>query len=174
MDAVSGWLFQKQASNSLGSVTKDLDAATNDLADSVTNWWHGMVGKTQPPLAAILDEFEIPKGIFPKTISKYNFQPAEGEERAGLLKVTLPFICEVRFSDGHTIRYDKVVECRVTKGSLDDILGMKSQGILWAVVTAVTIKPGASDKIYFQLGSKKMKLVANYTHAREGVEVQKF
>lgn len=128
------------------------------------------LGQTQIPLVDLLAKYEIPKGIFPSNIVKYSFDLFE-EGEGGKLKVHLPFKCEVKFSDGHILRYQKEVDCEVEKGKLIQVVGLQSQGIFWSEVTDIIMNP--NGKIEFHCGSKKAKVKVNYEHPRVGVEVLK-
>ena len=133
--------------------------------------WFGSAGITQQPLGGVLDEYNIPKGVFPKNHSRYKFEPYEGGN-SGKLIITVPNIMEVRFSDGHMLRFDTEIICSIEEGQVTDIEGVKSQGNLrWIDVTAIIVR---GDKMDFMCGSKKTKEIKWYTSQRDGVEVFKY
>ena len=119
----------------------------------------------------MLEKYNIPKGIFPKNHSRYKFEPYE-VGNSGKLTIIIPNIMEVRFSDGHMLRFATEVICSIEEGHVTDIKGMKSQGNLrWLDVTAIIVMGGKLD---FMCGSKRSKEIKWYSSPRDGVEVYKY
>lgn len=175
MEQVSGWLFQRSVNKQVGGVTQGIEDMATSVQNSFSNYWNQAVGTTQVPLVDVLSEFELPKGIFPKNVAKYTLEKIEGsDELEGNLMVTMPYICEVRFSDGHEIRYNKVITAVIKKGKLEAIEGMKSHGFTWSELQDIVVHT-ISDKIDFMCSTrKKSKLASGYKSPRVGVEADKF
>eukprot|EP00897_Mesotaenium_endlicherianum_P005902 jgi/Mesen1/533/ME000104S10629 len=127
--------------------------------------------KTQAPLTELLERFGLPKGLFPKNYSKYAFDEVAGdEEGGGVLTVTLPYACEVKFADGSLVRYDRKVTASLMRGALAGVDGMKMQWGVWmAVLDVAAGKPG-SDRLVFTTRMKLTKSAAAFGSPREAVE----
>lgn len=163
-----GMLFKSSANRHLEDANRGMQDVVDGTQDTMTRWWNNIFGATQRPLADLLDQFRVPRGIFPRNHSKYNFEPKE--EGEGMLVVTLPGVCEVKFSDGQVLRYQNEVSCYISEGLLSDIQGLKAQGHLrWIDVTAIVVR---DSRVEFIGGAaKKTKEIAFYRTPREAVEL---
>ena len=75
--------------------------------------WHCFVGKMQKSLVDLLQEYDLPKGLFPQDATNYEF-----DEEIGKLTIFIPSICEVWFKDSSIIRCATIVTGFLQKGKL--------------------------------------------------------
>jgi len=168
MDSVMGFFFQNSANKQVEEANKGIQDVFESTSDTVTRWWNSMAGATQKPLSTVLDEYNIPRGVFPKNHSKYKI---ENEENGTVtLTVVMPEKCEVKFSDGQVVQFNKQVSCTIADRMLTEVIGIRTQGtIRWIDVDAIVIK---DTKIEFVGGGgKKSRDISVYRNAREGVDV---
>lgn len=125
-------------------------------------------GKIQKPLSDLLEEHDLPIGIFPKDAVDYEFN-----EQTGLLTVLLPSPCEVHYKDSSLLRFNTSVSGYLEKGKMTNIEGMKTKMVMiWMKVTLVTLE--GSDKVQFTAGMKKSRSREAYEVLRDGVTVDRF
>merc|ERR1711915_53467 len=147
--AGSFW-FRRRANKEISSFGDDI----NSFSDSVeggTKWLiNKLKGTMQKPLPDLLQEYHLPKGLFPKNATNYEF-----DEETGKLTVFIPSICEVGFKDSSVLRYATTVIGYLEKGKLTDIEGMKTKVLIWAKVTSVSVDGPQSSKVHFTDSTKK-------------------
>lgn len=124
------------------------------------------VGKLQKPLPELLQEYDLPIGIFPKDATNYEFN-----EETKRLTVYIPTICEVGYKDSTVLRFGTSISGYLEKGKLVDIEGLKTKFMIWVKVTAISTE-GA--KIYFTAGMKKSKKRDAFQVLRDGITIDKF
>lgn len=122
----------------------------------------------QRSLPELLQMFGLPRGLFPRSATHYEF-----DEATGVLIVYVPFICEVGFKDSSTLRYARTVSAVLTQGTLTEIEGMKTKMFVWVKVSSITVDP-AAKKLLFSVGIKKARSADAYEAFRDGIEVDQF
>lgn len=166
--AGSFW-FSRRANKEISSFGDDI----NSFSDSVeggTKWLiNKLKGTMQKPLPDLLQEYHLPKGLFPKNATNYEF-----DEETGKLTVFIPSICEVGFKDSSVLRYATTVIGYLEKGKLTDIEGMKTKVLIWAKVTSVSVDGPQSSKVYFTAGMKKSRSRDAYEVRRDGINVETY
>lgn len=123
-------------------------------------------GKMQKPLTDLLKEYDLPKGIFPRDATNYEFN-----EETGKLVVYIPEVCEVGYRDSSVLRFSTTVTGYLEKGKLADIEGMKTKVLIWSKVTTISSE---GSKLHFTAGMKKTRSREAYEVSRDGVIVDKF
>lgn len=124
----------------------------------------------QTPLPELLQKHQIPEGLFPKNVLKYEF-----DETTGQLAVVLPFPCEVRFKDDSVVRYDQRVTGVLSTGVLKNIEGMKTKILMmWSKVVSVTMDKPEATKVVFISSINKSRPRDAYILLRDGIEVDDF
>lgn len=126
-------------------------------------------GKPLKSLPDLLQEFNLPRGLFPQNITCYEFD----ESKAKLI-VHLPSVCEVSFKDSSVIRYATRVKATLLRGKLTGIEGMKTKVLVWVKLTNVAVEGYKSDKVWFTAGVKKSRPKDAYEMPRAAVRVQEF
>lgn len=126
----------------------------------------GCAEKRKKPLADVLQEFELPPGIFPREATKYKL-----DEEAKTLTVTIPTICEVSYRDSSVLRFSTSVTCHIEKGKLTEIEGLKTKVVIWVRVTAIVSEDA---KLIFTAGLNKTRERKIYQVVRDGIPVDKF
>ncbi|KAH7435922.1 hypothetical protein KP509_06G084100 [Ceratopteris richardii] len=122
----------------------------------------------QKPLVELLESYGLPKGLFPKNVTHYEF-----EEDTGKLFVFIPYVCEVGFKDSSVLRYATRVTGMLSQGKFSNIEGLKTKILVWVKVTSIGADAGAS-KVSFTAGVKKARPFEAYSLLREGIEVDTF
>lgn len=120
----------------------------------------------QKPLAELLQEYDLPVGIFPCDATNYEFN-----EKTKRLTVYIPEICEVGYKDSSVLKFYTHVIGYLEKGKLRDVEGMKTKGMMWVQVTCITCE---GSKLYVTAGMKKKRSREAYEIQRAGVRVGKF
>ncbi|GJP42549.1 hypothetical protein CLOM_g2102 [Closterium sp. NIES-68] len=169
MDFFAGKAAEKQ----INGVGETINTMVNDASEAVTNWWEGLMGKVQKPLAGILEQYEIPVGIFPKNHVKYVLKPSDSSkpEAGGVLEVYFTGGMEIKLSDGTVLKYAKKVVTRISAKEMAGIVGMKLKGITgYSEISAVSVDT-AKDNIHLQTRVRKTKPLHLFKSARQGVEV---
>lgn len=123
-------------------------------------------GKMQKPLAELLQEHDLPVGIFPRDATNYEFN-----EETRKLTVFIPSVCEVGYRDSSVLRFYTTVTGFLEKGKLVDVEGIKTKLMIWVKVTAITTD---RSKIHFTAGLKKTRSRQAYDVLRDGFSVDKF
>lgn len=144
-------------------VVQSLSTSVGDGAKWLVN---KLKGKMQKPLAELLQEHDLPVGLFPREATNYEFEPETWR-----LTVHIPAVCEVGYRDGSELRFDTKVAGTLDKGSLTGVEGLKAKVLVWARVTAV--KADAA-KVYFAVGIKKSRSREAYEVIRGGITVDEF
>ncbi|XP_071742023.1 uncharacterized protein At5g01610-like [Rutidosis leptorrhynchoides] len=166
MDQIMGYWFSNKAGKEIDSVSKDI----NNVPKNIKGGAHKMVTKVtekkQKPLAELLQEFDLPAGIFPREVKKYEF-----DEETKKLTVHLPSICEVSYRDSSILRFSTSVTGHIEKGKLTEIEGLKTKVVLWIKVTCIVSE---DSKLHFSAGLTKTRERKMYQVIRDGVPVDKF
>lgn len=91
----------------------------------------------------------------------------------GRLTMTMPAVMEIRFLDGTTLRYEKVVRADMSLGCLTNIVGIKLKGYLglWTEVKSISVDDPSTDKIYFQTLVNLTKDLEVFEKMRAAVEL---
>lgn len=126
-------------------------------------------GKPVKSLPDLLQEYNLPRGLFPQNITCYEF-----DETKAKLVVYLPSACEVSFKDSSVIRYATRVKSTLLRGKLTGIEGMKTKVLVWVKLTNVAVEGNKSDKVWFTAGVKKSRPKDAYEMPRAAVRVQEF
>ncbi|RAL52057.1 unnamed protein product [Cuscuta campestris] len=167
LNKVGSYWFSKRANKELNSVGDDITSLHASIKEGTQWLFNKAKGKIQTPLLEFLKEYDLPKGIFPRDATHYEFN-----ENTKELVVHIPSVCEVGYSDGSVLRFNTTVKGFLEKGKLADIEGMKTKVLsVWVKVTAIT---SAGPKLHFTAGMKKTRERATYDHDRSGVCVDKF
>lgn len=122
-------------------------------------------GKMQKSLPQLLQEYDLPIGIFPKDATNY-----ELNEEIGKLTVYMPTTCEIGYKDT-VLRYATVVTGYLEKGRLTNIEGIKTKFMIWVKVTSISTE---GPKIHFTAGMKKSKNKEIFQVLRNGITIDKF
>jgi hypothetical protein len=123
----------------------------------------------QKPLSEILASYGLPKGIFPRNATHY-----EWDEGTAKLTVFLPSVLEMGFKDASVMKYAMKVSATLSQGKLMNIEGMKTKILVWVKVTSITVEDSNPKKMCFMAGVKKSRPWDAYDVARDGVEVEGF
>lgn len=129
----------------------------------------GLTGKIQKPLPELLQSFDLPKGLFPKNATNYEF-----DEATGKIVIFVPEICEVGYRDGSVVRYATKITGILTKGKFSDIEGLKTKFVFWIKVTMISMDDPPADKVYFHVGMRKGRPKVAYESLRDGIAVDEF
>ena len=121
----------------------------------------------QKPLPDLLQEYDMPAGIFPRDATNYEFH-----KETGKLTVFIPSVCEVGYKDSSVLRFSTRVTGYLEKGKLADIEGIKTKVLIWAKVTCVSTE--GRGKLNFTAGLKKTRNRDAYEVLRDGVSIEKF
>lgn len=119
----------------------------------------------QKSLPQLLQEYDLPIGIFPKDATNY-----ELNEEIGKLTVYMPTTCEIGYKDT-VLRYATVVTGYLEKGRLTNIEGIKTKFMIWVKVTSISTE---GPKIHFTAGMKKSKNKEIFQVLRNGITIDKF
>lgn len=122
--------------------------------------------KKQKPFGEFLQDFDLPAGIFPREVKKY-----ELDEETKKLTVTIPSICEVSYRDSTVLKFSTSVTGHLEKGKLTEIEGLKTTVVIWVKVTSIVTEDA---NLYFQAGLRKTKERKVFQVIRDGVPVDKF
>eukprot|EP00246_Nothoceros_aenigmaticus_P015731 TRINITY_DN6758_c0_g1_i1.p1 TRINITY_DN6758_c0_g1~~TRINITY_DN6758_c0_g1_i1.p1 ORF type:complete len:174 (+),score=35.97 TRINITY_DN6758_c0_g1_i1:270-791(+) len=163
------FLFVRRAKKEMDTFGDDMNSMSTTLENSAKNFFNRMKGKIQKPLPELLQSFDLPKGLFPKNATNYEF-----EEATGKLTVFVPETCEVGFRDSSVVRYAVKVTGILTQGKLSDIEGMKTKFVFWIKVTMISMDEPPADKVYFHVGMRRARPKVAYESLRDGIEVDEF
>ena len=128
-----------------------------------------IAGKYQKPLPELLASYGLPKGLFPKNATHY-----EWEEETGKLTVFIPSIMEVGYKDSSIVRFAVKVTSTLSQGKLMNIEGMKTKILVWVKVTSITIEDSNAKKVCFMAGMRKSRPWDAYDVVRDGIEEEVF
>ncbi|KAK1426942.1 hypothetical protein QVD17_15623 [Tagetes erecta] len=166
MNNLMGYWFSNKAGKELDSVKKDINDVPKNIKGGAKKLVSSATEKRKKPLADVLQEFELPPGIFPREATKYKL-----DEEAKTLTVTIPTICEVSYRDSSVLRFATSVTCHIEKGKLTEIEGMKTKVVIWVRVTAIVSEEA---KLIFTAGLNKTRERKIYQVVRDGIPVDKF
>ncbi|KAK4430048.1 hypothetical protein Salat_1305500 [Sesamum alatum] len=166
--AGSFWL-SKKAKEELNNITQDLNTVSNVVEEKAKWIFNKLKGKPPRSLPDILQEYNLPPGLFPQNITAYEF-----DELKSKLIIHLPFPCEVSFKDSSVVRYAPRVKCILLRGKLIGIEGMKTKLLVWVKVTSIAVEGNKSEKVAFTAGVKKSRPNDAYLVPREAVSVEEF
>ncbi|XP_024387346.1 uncharacterized protein At5g01610 [Physcomitrium patens] len=170
LSKAGGFLFAQKASNFSDSLVNDANAFSSSISEGTSRFISRLQGKVQTPLPELLQKHQIPEGLFPKNVLKYEF-----DETTGQLAVVLPFPCEVRFKDDSVVRYDQRVTGVLSTGVLKNIEGMKTKILMmWSKVVSVTMDKPEATKVVFISSINKSRPRDAYILLRDGIEVDDF
>uniref|UniRef100_A0A5B7BK22 DUF538 family protein n=1 Tax=Davidia involucrata TaxID=16924 RepID=A0A5B7BK22_DAVIN len=164
----SYWL-SKKAKEEFSNITDDLTTFSNTVEDKAKWIFNKLKGKPVKTLPGLLQEYNLPRGLFPQNITCYEFD----ESKAKLI-VYLPSACEVSFKDSSVIRYATRVKGILLRGKLTGIEGMKTKVLVWVKVTNVAVEGYKSDKVWFTAGVKKSRPKDVYDMPCHAIKVQEF
>eukprot|EP00252_Welwitschia_mirabilis_P010061 TRINITY_DN2313_c0_g1_i1.p1 TRINITY_DN2313_c0_g1~~TRINITY_DN2313_c0_g1_i1.p1 ORF type:complete len:172 (+),score=37.43 TRINITY_DN2313_c0_g1_i1:238-753(+) len=167
MSKVGSYWFSRRANKEISSIGDDVNSLSNSIGEGSKWLVNKLKGKMQKSLPELLQEYELPKGLFPQNTTHYEFN-----EETGKLVVYIPSICEVGFRDSSVLRYATTVTGYLEKGKLAGIEGMKTKVLMWTKVTAVSVDN--SGKFYVTAGLKKSRSREAYDVVRNGIAVENF
>ncbi|KAG2707053.1 hypothetical protein I3843_05G118300 [Carya illinoinensis] len=164
----SSWITKK-AKEEFSNLTDDITTLSNTVEDKAKWIFNKLKGKPLKSLPDLLQEYNLPRGLFPQNITCYEFD----ESKAKLI-VYLPSVCEVSFKDSSVIRYATRVKAILGRGKLMGIEGMKTKVLVWVKVTNVAVEGYKSDKVWFTAGVKKSRPTDAYRMPRDAIRVKEF
>lgn len=165
LGSVGSYFFASRAKKELNSLNDDVDSVGN----AVGNFFSRLKGKAMKALPDLLQEYDLPRGLFPKNLLNYEF-----DETTGSLVIYLPFPCEVGFRDQSVLRYAKTVTAILRPGSLTEIDGLKTKFIFWVKVSTVSAEDASANKLHFQTTIRKTRPYDVHNFLRDGFEVDAF
>ncbi|XP_020695368.1 uncharacterized protein At5g01610 [Dendrobium catenatum] len=166
LNKVGGYWFSRRANKEISSVGDDLNSFSSSIENGAKWLVNKLKGKMQKPLPDLLQEYDLPVGIFPRDATNYEFN-----EETRKLTVFIPSICEVGYKDSSVLRFLTCVTGYLEKGILSDIEGMKTKVIIWAKVTSISTQ---GSKVHFNTSVKKTRSRDAYEVLRDGIIVDKF
>ncbi|XP_041012980.1 uncharacterized protein At5g01610-like [Juglans microcarpa x Juglans regia] len=164
----SSWITKK-AKEEFSNLTEDITTLSNTVEDKAKWIFNKLKGKPVKSLPDLLQEYNLPRGLFPQNITCYEF-----DESKAKLVVYLPSVCEVSLQDSSVIRYATRVKAILGRGKLMGIEGMKTKVLVWVKVTNVAVEGYKSDKVWFTAGVKKSRPTDAYQMPRDAVRVKEF
>ncbi|CAH2074635.1 unnamed protein product [Thlaspi arvense] len=170
MDQIFGkvgsyWMGHK-ANKQFDSVGNDINSLSTSI-EGGTKWLvNKFKGTMQKPLPELLNEFDLPVGIFPRDATNY-----ELDEQTKKLTVMIPTVCEVGYKDSSVLKFTTTVTGILGKGKLADVEGIKTKVMIWVKVSSISAD---SSKVYFTAGMKKSRNRDAYEVLRDGVRADKF
>ncbi|CAH1418727.1 unnamed protein product [Lactuca virosa] len=165
MDSLMGFWFNSQAKE-ISNVGKDINDVPKNMGKGAKKIVKNATEKKQKPLPEVLKEYDLPSGLFPREVKKY-----ELDEATKKLTVTLPKFCEVTYRDSSILRFSNSVTAHLEKGKLSEIEGLKTKGMLWVKVTCIARE---DTKLHFTAGLGKTRETKVYEMVRDGIPVDKF
>ncbi|KAI4341372.1 hypothetical protein MLD38_026103 [Melastoma candidum] len=166
MGKVGSYWFNQKASKEIGSVGDDLNSISNSIEGGAKWLVNKIKGKMQKPLPELLQEYDLPVGIFPRDATNYEFN-----EETKKLTVYITSVCEVGYKDSSVLRFSTTVTGYLEKGKLAEIDGMKTKVMIWVKVTSISSE---GSKLQVTAGLKKTRSREAYEVLRDGVTVDKF
>ncbi|CAK7326154.1 unnamed protein product [Dovyalis caffra] len=162
------WI-SKKAKEELSNITEEFNTFSNTVEEKAKWVFNKLKGKPLKSLPDLLQEYNLPRGLFPQNITCYEF-----DETKAKLIVYLPSVCEVSFKDSSVIRYATRVKAILTRGKLTGIEGMKTKVLVWVKVTSVAVESCKSDKVWFTAGVKKSRPKKTYDVPQAAIRVEEF
>ncbi|KAI4319058.1 hypothetical protein MLD38_032706 [Melastoma candidum] len=166
MGKVGSYWFNQKATKEIGSVGDDLNSISNSIEGGAKWLVNKIKGKMQKPLPELLQEYDLPVGIFPRDATNYEFN-----EETKKLTVYITSACEVGYKDSSVLRFSTAVTGYLEKGKLAEIDGMKTKVMIWVKVTSIASE---GSKLHVTAGLKKTRSREAYEVLRDGVTVDKF
>ncbi|PKA64856.1 Uncharacterized protein AXF42_Ash011458 [Apostasia shenzhenica] len=120
----------------------------------------------QKPLIELLREYDLPRGIFPRDATNYEFNA-----ETGILIVSIPSICEVGYKDESMLRFSTKLTGHLEKGRLSEVEGIKTKALIWLKVTSIFTE---GSTVNFIVGLKRSRSRDAYEVLRDGIRVGKF
>lgn len=164
-----GFWLTKKAKEEFNNITDDLNTFSSTVEEKAKWIFNKLKGKPLKTLPDLLQEYNLPAGLFPRNIMGYEF-----DESKAKLTVHLPSACEASFKDSSIIRYAPRVKCILMRGKLIGIEGMKTKVLVWVKVTNVAVEGHKSDKVWFTAGVKKPRPMDAYRVPCEAISVKDF
>ncbi|OWM90394.1 hypothetical protein CDL15_Pgr014696 [Punica granatum] len=113
----------------------DLIMCLSSTVEEKAKWLiNKLKGKPSQALTDLLRDHHLPPGLFPQSITCYEFEGTKGK-----LIVYLPSSCEVRFENSSVVRYANRVKAILSRGKLTAIEGMKTKVLVWVKVTGINM-----------------------------------
>ncbi|KAF8369852.1 hypothetical protein HHK36_032122 [Tetracentron sinense] len=180
MNKVGSYWFSNKANKELDSVGDDFNSMSSSIEGGAKWLVNKIKGKSdlsikenitgnkkmQKPLAELLQEYDMPIGIFPRDATNYEFI-----EETRKLTVFIPSVCEVGYRDSSVLRFATIVTGYLGKGKLTDVEGMKTKVMIWVKVTSISTE---GPKLHFTAGMKKTRSRETYEVLRASISVDKF
>ncbi|CAI9096513.1 OLC1v1032678C1 [Oldenlandia corymbosa var. corymbosa] len=166
--AGSFWLTKK-AKQEFSNISEDFSTFSNTVEEKAKWVFNKLKGKPLKSLPVLLQEYNLPPGLFPINATSYEY-----DESKSKLTVYLPAACEVSFKDSSTIRYAPRVKGILMRGKLTGIEGMKTKVLVWAKVTTVGVEGHKSDKVSFTAGVKKSRPKDAYDVPQVAIRIKEF
>lgn len=166
LNKVGGYWFSRRANKEISSVGDDINSLSSSIEGGAKWLVNKLKGKMQKPLPDLLQEYDLPAGIFPRDATNYEFN-----EETGKLTVFIPSVCEVGYKDSSILRFFTTVTSYMEKGKLSDIDGIKTKVLIWAKVSSISTE---GSKVHFYTGVKKTRARLAYEVLRDGISVDKF
>ncbi|KAG6651115.1 uncharacterized protein At5g01610-like [Carya illinoinensis] len=164
----SSWI-SKKAKEAFSNLSEDITTLSNTVEEKAKWIFNKLKGKPLKSLPNLLQDYNLPRGLFPQNITYFEFD----ESKARLI-VYLPSVCEVSFKDFSTIRYATRVKAILLRGKLTGIDGMKTKVLVWVKVTNIAVEDYKSVKVWFTAGVKKSRPKDAYQIPRDAIKVEEF
>ncbi|XP_073100768.1 uncharacterized protein At5g01610 [Elaeis guineensis] len=158
--------FNKKATKELSSVGDEINSISNSIEGGAKWLVNKMKGRMQKRLPDLLQEYDMPIGLFPKDATNYEFN-----EETRKLTVFIPSACEVSYKDSSVLRFFTTVTGYLEKGKLTNVEGMKTKVLIWVKVTCITTE---GSKLHVTAGMKKTRSRDAYEVLRDGISIDKF
>ncbi|KAK1398159.1 DUF538 domain-containing protein [Heracleum sosnowskyi] len=158
--------FNQKATKELDTVGNNINSVSNTVEDGAKWLVSKVTGKVEKPLSELLKEYDLPIGLFPLDMTKYEF-----DEATKRLEVHVPAVCEISYKDSSVLRFSTNVSGYLEKGKFTDIEGLKTKVVVWVKVTLITTE---GSKLHVTAGLKKTRSRDAYEVQKEGVTVSKF
>ncbi|KAJ4972584.1 hypothetical protein NE237_005758 [Protea cynaroides] len=168
LKAGSFWISRK-AKKEISHITEDITSLSNTVEEKAKWIFNKLKGNPPKALSDLLREYNLPPGLFPRSITCYEF-----DESKAKLTVYLPSPCEISFKDSSVVRYSTRVKGILTRGKLSGIEGLKTKVLVWVKVTNVAVEGYKSDKVWFTAGVKKSRPKEAYEMPRDAIKVEEF
>ncbi|XP_008792175.2 uncharacterized protein At5g01610 [Phoenix dactylifera] len=166
MNKMGTYWFNKKATKELSTVGGEINSISNSI-EGGTKWLVNKIkGKMQKPLPDLLQEYDMPIGLFPKDATNYEFN-----EETRKITVFIPSACEVSYNDSSVLRFFTTVTGYLEKGKLTNVEGMKTKVLIWVKVTCIITE---GSKLHVTAGMKKTRSRDAYEVLRDGIRIDKF
>ncbi|KAG0475382.1 hypothetical protein HPP92_015068 [Vanilla planifolia] len=166
MSSVGTYWFGKKAGKELSLMGDELSSISDSIEEGAKWLVNKAKGKTQKPLPDLLQEHDLPKGLFPRDVTRYEF-----DAESGRLTVFIPSVCEVSYRDESMLRFFSKVKGNLEKGRLSQVEGIKTKVLIWLKVTSIFTE---GPTVNFTVGLKRARTRTAYEGIRDGIIVDKF